>query len=304
MNTVGSTLPDRDMQKLEPVKRGVLILSHGRAGRLDTFEMLRDQGYTGEIRILVDDEDEQLPEYVKNFGDAVCVYSKNDVQSRYPHIFCDAFGDIRNVVIFARQAAWDVAASLGWDVFIELDDDYTGVYFKFDGNGKYLTSEKRVKCLDAVFDALYDFYCSTRTLVLAISQSGDWIGGRRAHRVRSPFWRKTMNFFVLSPHRRFDWLGRINEDVCLNVFYNSRGYLLLTVASLQVRQRATQQRSGGMTGEYRKYGTYLKSFFPVLLAPAAVTVAKIGTHERVHHNIRWRNVAVGVVDSECSRVLV
>lgn len=43
----------------------VFILSHGRAGKVYTFDTLRKQGYTGKIYIIIDNEDEQEAEYKK-----------------------------------------------------------------------------------------------------------------------------------------------------------------------------------------------------------------------------------------------
>ena len=39
------------------------ILSHGRANNVKTYETLRRQGYTGDIYIVVDDEDKSIEEY-------------------------------------------------------------------------------------------------------------------------------------------------------------------------------------------------------------------------------------------------
>jgi hypothetical protein len=41
----------------------VFILSHARANRVETYNTLRDAGYTGKIYITVDDEDSQLSTY-------------------------------------------------------------------------------------------------------------------------------------------------------------------------------------------------------------------------------------------------
>jgi hypothetical protein len=278
---------------------GIIILSHCRADRLYTLSTLRRQGYTGDVCILIDEQDQQREEYLRRYGEAVRIFSKDDIAGRYPYIFMDTFDDIRGVVLYARQAAWDVAEELGWDVFIELDDDYTEFSWKFDADGCYLISERRIKNLQALFEILVDFYCSAPVFALSIAQTGDFVGGARGSRAKKLFWRKTMNFFVLSPRRRFDWHGRINEDVCTNLFYNRLGYLFLTVAVVELKQKQTQSVAGGMTGTYRPWGTYLKSFYPVLISPPAVRLTVMGErYRRVHHNILWTRAAAKVVSND------
>lgn len=52
------------------------ILTHGRAEKVITYKTLREQGYTGRIVIVIDDEDKQGNLYKEKFGDAVQVFSK------------------------------------------------------------------------------------------------------------------------------------------------------------------------------------------------------------------------------------
>jgi len=58
-------------------KFAVFILSHGRAGNVKTYQTLIDQGYTGKIYIIVDDEDDMQQSYVDRYGtDVVRIFSK------------------------------------------------------------------------------------------------------------------------------------------------------------------------------------------------------------------------------------
>lgn len=57
----------------------VFILSHGRAGKVYTFDTLRKQGYTGKIYIIIDNEDEQESEYKKRFKNVI-VFDKKSTQ--------------------------------------------------------------------------------------------------------------------------------------------------------------------------------------------------------------------------------
>lgn len=50
----------------------VFILSHGRAGNVKTYQTLINQGYTGKIYIIIDDEDDMRNSYIDKYGEA-CV---------------------------------------------------------------------------------------------------------------------------------------------------------------------------------------------------------------------------------------
>ncbi|NDC49659.1 MAG: hypothetical protein EBZ61_11390, partial [Micrococcales bacterium] len=51
----------------------------------------------------------------------------------------------------------------------------------------------------------------------------------------------------------------------------------------------TQQTAGGMTDMYRDTGTYMKSFYTVMMLPSCVTVRPMGgaTFHRLHHHVKW-----------------
>ena len=45
------------------------ILTHGRADNVITYNTLRKQGYTGKIILLIDNEDAQIDDYKRKYGD-------------------------------------------------------------------------------------------------------------------------------------------------------------------------------------------------------------------------------------------
>ena len=85
----------------------VFILSHGRADNVKTFKTLKKQGYTGKIYIVIDDEDEQEPLYYKRYGKQVYKFCKQKYIDLTDTMCSEPF---RKVVVYARNAAWDIAA--------------------------------------------------------------------------------------------------------------------------------------------------------------------------------------------------
>lgn len=57
----------------------IFILSHGRADNVVTIKTLKRCGYTGDVVIVCDDEDDQLAEYEAKFP-RVEVFSKGKVK--------------------------------------------------------------------------------------------------------------------------------------------------------------------------------------------------------------------------------
>ncbi len=269
-----------------------MILTHGRPDRVYTYDTLRRFNYTGKILLVVDDQDPTLPEYQARYGDDVLVFSKEDIASRFDE--ADNF-EKRGAIFYARNACFELAEAAGYQYFIQLDDDYTGLYFRF--NSKAVYGAWRAECLDDIFSALLEYFEAIPALSICISQGGDHIGGSSgtfSEQVTAK--RKAMNTFICSVDRPFSFAGKVNEDVSTYTMLGRRGELFLTIVSVQVNQRQTQTNSGGMTDLYLDAGTYVKSFYSVMHAPSCVKISEIGTsHRRIHHGIDWTAAAVQIV---------
>lgn len=151
----------------------MLILSHGRADRVYTIPTLRKGGYTGRIYIVVDNEDEQQDEYIARYGkENVIVFDKLEAMKHSDTM--DNY-EKHNIVLYARNSCFEIAKRLGLSSFLELDDDYTAFDFRFEKSGKL--AAKHCTDLDRLFEAMLDFLYESDSLVVALSQGGDYIGG-------------------------------------------------------------------------------------------------------------------------------
>jgi hypothetical protein len=270
----------------------IFILSHGRADNVITMKTLKRCGYTGDVVIVCDDEDDQLAEYEKKFP-RVEVFSKSKVK-------CDTM-DLTGsdkVILFARVQTALIAEKLGYKYFLELDDDYTSFQIRHPVDGRLRGHE--VKNLDNVIDAYLDFMDNTPTTTIAFAQGGDFIGGLGNGAMWKPK-RKAMNAFFCDTERPFQFLGRINEDVNMYLLEGMRGNLIFTLlmGGVMLTQKETQKNEGGMTGTYLDKGTYIKSFYSVMINPSAVKISMMGDkHLRIHHHINWRYAVPKILDEE------
>ena len=132
------------------------------------------------------------------------------------------------------------------------------------------------------------FLEKTGALTVAFAQGGDYIGGIGSRVWSEQLSRKAMNTFFCKTDRRFDFIGRINEDVNTYTTQGIKGKLMFTVAKVMMNQLETQSNSGGMTDVYLDSGTYVKSFFTIIAAPSCTKISTMGNKfRRIHHKINW-----------------
>lgn len=228
-------------------------------------------------------------EYISRFGsENVVIFDKAAIAETFDE---GVPGD-RRTIVYARNACFDIARKLGYRYFIELDDDYTVFEWRFDNRLRYITKDKTIRNLDAVFDILLDFFKKIPAKSIAMAQGGDYLGGGaggEGKQLRTK--RKAMNSFICDTERQFTFLGRINEDVNTYTRNTSTGDLFLQIQQVCLLQKQTQSNAGGMTEVYLDSGTYLKSFFTVMYQPSSVKVRTMGNEyvnqKRLHHRVNW-----------------
>ena len=263
----------------------IFILTHGRASNVLTLKTLERCGYTGKWYLIIDNEDKQADKYYELYGkDHVIMFDKLKKAQEFDT--CDILSRDRRAIVYARNASFDIAEKLGLTYFLELDDDYTEFRMRYNKNVVF--SSLYVTDLDSIIEVTLDFLDTSGALTVAFAQTGDFIGGMSSKVYKERLTRKAMNSFFCRTDRRFDFIGRINEDVNTYAWRGTRGELLFTIANMSLNQQDSQQNKGGMTELYLSNGTYVKSFYTVMVAPSCVKIAEMGCgHRRIHHLIEW-----------------
>lgn len=275
----------------------VFILSHGRPDNVITLNTLKKANYTGKWYIVIDNEDDKADKYYKKYGtDKVIMFDKLEISKKFDTA---DMSQERRTVVYARNACFEIAEKLGLTYFLELDDDYNKFSYRKEIDG-LLTQRVNVKQADKMFELMIDFLEKTQALTVAFGQGGDYVGGLNSGLYKVQVKRKAMNAFFCTTKRPFKFVGRINEDTNTYVLYGSRGHLFLTIRDVMINQLETQSNKGGMTDVYLNSGTYLKSFYTVMMCPSCVKISRMGntsTSKRIHHRIDW-NSAVPKIISE------
>lgn len=247
--------------------------------------MLEDGNYTGDWYIVIDNEDKTADRYYELYGDKVIMFDKLEVAKKIDD--GDNFEE-RRAVVYARNAVFDIAEDMGLKYFLQLDDDYTYIsYRRIEGDK---LAAIRVNNLDDLFSAMIRFLEVSGAKTVCFAQGGDLIGGKDNGNFHKGILRKAMNTFFCKVDRKFEFMGKLNEDVTTYTLLGSRGELFFTITGVNIVQVPTQQGKGGITEAYKDLGTYVKSFYTVMYMPSCVKVSSMGeTNKRVHHKVYWDN---------------
>lgn len=285
-------------------KLGVFILTHGRADGVITLRALRRSGYTGKVHIVIDDEDARVDRYRELYhgkdGCEVVQFCKRDVAASVDT--CDTRPD-RKAIVFARNACFDIAAEMGLDYHLQLDDDYQGLYRRRKEPGTHKLSAVLVRDLDAVFAAVLQLIDDTGATCVSFAQGGDLIGGvseaKRALNYYKGLMRKSMNTLFFRRDRPVRHVGRFNEDASAYIVGGQRGELFFGYTGVSISPKLSQQSSGGMTDTYLGSGTYVKTMYSVMQAPSCVSVVMMGlVNKRYHHHVKWDLAAPKILNEK------
>lgn len=181
-----------------------------------------------------------------------------------------------------------------------LDDDYDAFDVRYLEDGKL--KQRKIKNLDGVFDAFYDFLDGTDALTICFSQNGDFLGGANGTFFYKGLARKAMNVWFMRTDRPFEYTGLTNEDTNAYVTLGGRGKLLFTLTNVTIKQKDTQSQKGGLTEIYKEDGTYIKSFYSVMCRPDCVKIAAMGgNYYRYHHNVSWNKCAPMILSPDVKK---
>ena len=262
-----------------------------------TYDALRKAGYTGDIFLIIDNEDATADDYYRIYGtDKVIMFDKEASASAFD--IADTRND-RRATVYARNASFKIARDLGLTHFMQLDDDYYGFRVRRYSEQTQHYESIYIKQLDKVFAALIELLDASHAKSIALSQGGDWLGGVQSQAARYPLMRKCMNSWLLRTDTPVQFIGRMNDDVNTYTVHGSRGHLFFTCSAVQLDAAPTQKTKGGMTEMYLDTGTYMKSFYTVMMAPSFVTVRMMGqTNQRLHHNVKWDNAVPKIISDK------
>ena len=274
----------------------ILIISHGRPDKMLCVKTLERVGYTGKYYIIIDNEDDTADKYYEYFGDKVIMFDKSSLDGTFD--IMDNF-DGRSVPVFARNVLYDIAKQLGIKYFLELEDDTMGFVHRWVEDD--VLKAKNITDFDSIVNVMVDFLASNNIDTVAFIQAGDLLGGHERKLWQSKVVRKAMQTFFFKVDNPVYFQGRFNDDVNMYLQYGKVGKVVLSIRDVVLLTQETQKTAGGITEMYERYGTYVKSFYSVMLRPDCVKIHGMtcfSGNRRIHHRINWDNAVPKIISSD------
>lgn len=143
-----------------------IVISHGRP-ECSTVKVLRECGYTGKIYIVVDDEDEALPDYIERYGADVHVFHKEE------SFDTGDLGGSKACGVFARNQCLKVAEKNNLTYYLELDDDLESLTYRYNDDG-HLRGIK-AKGIDRLFEGMCIYFDEAPVQCLGFGNAVDYV---------------------------------------------------------------------------------------------------------------------------------
>jgi len=301
----------------------ILILSHERPEFLKshTWHILDKVKSKARRVVVLSDDDKTIPEYETMYGkENIAVFSKVEIERKYDIDTIDCYWGkslTRKATVWARNAQFEIARSLGYRWFIVLDDDYREIVMRKkmirndDKTEFFPTFKELIFAPSDEHGSIFDKCCVKYFNVLnsapwmhvtATAQCGDFVGGINSIFTRIPYRWKAMNVFFCDTEKEYRYYGKLNDDVNGYILNGKLGQMSLTMMQVVINQEPTQKSAGGITDIYKTFGTYIKSLTSVVACPSSVSVSCMGSVvPRVHHLIKWSTTCPMVVDESLCR---
>lgn len=149
----------------------VFIITHKRPDNQITYKTLKRGKYTGKIIFVLDDGDDTIDAYCEKYG-------KENIQvfHKYEDFdIGDNLTDHKGVPVYARNICFKIAREKGYKYFVQLDDDYPKIDYRYVKDGKL--KAKPVSDFDKLFEAMCKFMEPEAISCVAFAVAGDYIGG-------------------------------------------------------------------------------------------------------------------------------
>lgn len=250
----------------------IFVISYKRAKKIATVATLRKSGYSGDVYIVVGDDDDQLPDYTERYENVV-VFSKDEDESDT----VDNFG-IKSSALYARNFCVREAERRGIDEFAIFDDDITGFHYRYIVDGKL--ASKKVDKMDDVVEAFVEFLKTERIGCLSFQENGGYMGGAdgifRKYLVPNP----SQTYFL----KGYDSLykGTRCEDDIFNYDMWKTGRCAYAVCGVDCCTPKRMSNSGGLHEDYMSINGYVLGMYSVICDPTSYLVAM----ENGEHRLR------------------
>lgn len=242
----------------------VLISTNGRARNQITYSTLRRIGYTGKIFLVVDDEDVELAEYKRIYGDSVKIFSKKEYFKKADLMINKA--DMC-AAIFSRNACFDIAKENGISFFVNCDDDIKDIKFA-DIRGRKLITRK-ITDFDTVMKSVKKFMTCIGSDAMSICEDGVYVGGLNEKVKTGAYWSMS-HWFFFSSDTDLRFRGLWHDDRVFSMDVGKIGKIAFSMSIMRdtlPSENEEEKQKGGMRSGKERFDRYSAEFMTLIAHP-------------------------------------
>lgn len=268
----------------------VFIVTHGRPYTQKTLESLRAQGYTGDIWLVVDNEDNTRYKLYESY---IHAYSHNymwtfNKQYWVHRTECIVNTKSKATPVFARNASVELAKNMKYKYFAIMDDDVYNFSLKYEDEGHLRTH--KIQNLDKLFSACCAFIDCGADLI-TFSERSTYFGGLKSQNMQKKILRTQMtHVFIMPTSTDITFTGSIFEDLLIELYQNAIGRYVIRLGEICYDTPPMMSEKGGLEDVYKELD--LNNFIPWLTYfPSAGC--------RIDDNSKWHLMRI----DNCPRLL-
>ncbi len=276
----------------------VFIISHKRADRVQTYHALRTAGYTGQIYVVVDDEDPQLDKYKELYSKELIIFAKNDYISKVDTIIRT---NQKSSPIYARCFVEYTAKEYKLDAFMMIDDDMPTFRYRWVDGDKARSLSMKIG-MDDVLRLYAQYIIDNNIAVTSFVHTMFYVAGVHGLDRRITEQRELNGVFIRNTKFNVDWVGIMRHDMIANLLTAKRGYIwwaLPFVVFETLPMNEVGVNEGGMKETYDMLNHYRRSFLGVIASP---NCCKIGcANGRIKISCDWSKVYPKIISGRYKR---
>lgn len=237
-----------------------VIISHERAETMTTLKSLEKAGYSGDYRIVIDDDDKQIDLYKKKYGDKIVVFSKKEIAKT-----TDIMNNRRKwgIPTYARNFVFQWAKENKYNYVLVIDDDIREFCFADDDINSKTVKRQSIKNINLVIGTMLQLLQSSNKLMaVGFCSEGMFFGGKNGGFKRT-YDRYVTQCMIFNVNKNLWYTGQLVEDSLLSVKYFDK--VALRYYRTAVRSPVTAGNKAGGT-DYTDM--YAKAFYSVIYYPS------------------------------------
>jgi len=266
------------------MKFAIFILSHKRADRVETYSTLINSGYTGEVFIVIDNEDPQKLMYQKRFENLLLEFNKSKWIERTDTVTNDKR---KSSPVYARNYIEYTAKVMGYDAYIVMDDDITNLRFRYVEN--YVSKSQALKSsLDEVLEAYINYLLTAKIATLSFATVMVYAGGvhNEADMVRLANHRYTCQIHMRNLAFPVDWISLANNDSISANNTAKIGYLWWSLPFIVYDSPKMNTLPGGMKEVYDGVSEFKRAFMSTVVSPSVCRVGCSKNRLAIKRNLK------------------